>query len=142
MGKEPKELIEARNLLSKFEKNINQSDSIFLLPDALDLLEEIIASVAPKPFKDTATNLRKTYASKIFQQANIVLSATDILETEQIKHWGDMMGHFGDNVSQEFSLLREKINKEYILRLLRGLSKYQLQQLLKECEEEEKLERK
>ena len=138
MEKEPPELAEARNLLSKFEKTINQPDSIFLLGDALSLLEELEVIIVPQPFKERAKNLYKTYAEKIFSQAQKVLPATDILETETVKHWSDMMELFGDDISEEFNILRKQITEKWALKFLRGLSKYQLEQLLKEAEEEEK----
>lgn len=136
MDKEPKELTDARNLLGKFEKIINQTDSIFLLGDALSLLEELTITVVPKTFKDIAKNICKTYAEKIFSQAQKVLPAADILETETIKHWSDMMGLFGDDVSEEFTSLRKQITKKWVSKFLEGLSIYQLEQLQKECEDE------
>jgi hypothetical protein len=104
MEKEPKELIEARNLLSKFEKDMNQPHSIVLLGDALSNLEEIIVAVASQGFRNRATNIRKTYAHNIFIQAQKILSTADILEYKVIKHWSDMMALFGDIISEEFNV--------------------------------------
>jgi len=66
-----------------------------------------MAFVTPQSFKDRANNLYKTYAEKIFSQAQKVLPAADLLEIDQVKRCSDIMELFGDKVPANFILLRK-----------------------------------
>lgn len=142
MNKEPQELIEARNLLKKFENSIENSEGMSYLMDAISLLDEVIHENFPPLYKERAMNIFKTYRFMVLKKVKQILGMTEPVEIGDIQHWLEIMKSFEDNniseKNQDFNSQKVQLLKKYFLELFKSMSIQELEKLLAEGEEEEK----
>jgi hypothetical protein len=83
---EPKDLTEARMLLSKFEVEIERSEGLVHLSEALSLLANVATDATFVELKQTCANVASAYARKVQAKVQLLLTQEPLVDWETEDH--------------------------------------------------------
>jgi hypothetical protein len=95
MAIEPRDLIAARRLLSQFAAEIERSEALARLSEALSLLADVAMDAASAGLKQTCSNIVSTYARKVEAKVHPLLAQESPVHQETIEHWLRVFSEFG-----------------------------------------------
>lgn len=94
MPPEPKELTEVRELFARFEAKMDHPDGLVYLADALSLIADIQSDSESEGMRQVAANLPLTYAKKIRDRIEPLLSREPSVHWETVEHWQRVFAEF------------------------------------------------
>lgn len=133
---EPIELGRARNLLAKFETEIERPEAISLLSAALILLSEL-RDKRIVPFSEIASNIALAYEKKVHERVDLLLSREPAIHWEDCEHGEAIFAaftQFGFVLSGGAEQARSRLRDHCIRKLVKAMSKDEREQLLRELQ--------
>jgi hypothetical protein len=116
MPDQPRNLTNARELLSKFESEIGHPESLVYLSEALALLADVATDVTSSAeLKQTCSNIASAYARKVQEKVRPLLEQESPIAWETIDHWRKVFSEFEvsdftfPSVSESQSALMKKM---------------------------------
>jgi hypothetical protein len=95
MPDQPRDLIDARVLLSKFESEIERPESLVYLSEALSLLADVATDTASAELKQICSNLTSTYASMVQAKVQPLLTQEfSTVDWKAVDHWLKVFSEF------------------------------------------------
>jgi len=91
---ESKDLTEARVLLSKFEVEIERSEGLIHLAEALSLLADVATDATSVELKQTCSNVASAYAKKVQAKVQPLLTPEPSVDRETGDHWLRVFSEF------------------------------------------------
>lgn len=138
MEKEPEKLVEARFLLAGFEKLKNSPQELPSLSQAISMLTDLLKGNCSLVYKERGKQLLITYGERVLSRIKSILSNPDPYDPNDLKYWHNVMEQFGESGFFDYQEY-EECKKQLLLlalnkSLFQGLSKEQLDLLIKELE--------
>lgn len=94
MSSESKDLLEARELLGKFEAEMGHADGLTHLVVGLSLLAAVREDAASFQEGQVASNIALAYARKAGAEVESLLSREPLIHSETVNHWQKVFSEF------------------------------------------------
>ena len=136
MTREPVELTEARELLSKFAVEVCSREGIGHLAKALSLLVDVRDADESGKYSQVASNLVLAYARKIRGEIHSLLLAPCV-HSETVDHWQKVVATFeqaGFRLPQELEEVRSKLLMIKLTREINLMSPLERERLVKKLQ--------
>ncbi len=134
MDKEPKEFVEARASLKKWEENFGDPEKLPYLQRGINFLSDIIMGDYAQVYKDRANHMVVAYRKIVALEVKAILSNADSYVWDFLGYWRNVMSVFtnaGLDDDLEFKASEEELFSKWGQRLLNNLSPWELEQCKK-----------
>lgn len=132
MGKEPNELVDARDLMKRSEANFGAPEILSHLKRGIRLLSDVIMGDCAEIYKDRAKMMAVAYRNKMLLDVNDVLSNSNSYDLDSLEQWHNAMAVFSDggfDDDQQFRSSKERLFSTWSVRFLSTLSPWELDEI-------------
>ena len=132
MAIEPGDLTEARRLLSKFEAEIERSEGLARLLEALSLLADVAMDATSTELKQTCSNIVSTYARKVEAKVHPLLTQESPVYRETVDHWLRVFSEFarsGFALPSKVTECHSKLSARQVKQIVEEMSPSQAERL-------------